>query len=72
MLGCAVIVVLTAVAVYRMNLRLFRTTETALAGLRVRAFRHVHDLSAVHQQGDKRGALVSRVTSDVDQLSQFM
>ncbi len=71
-LACAVIVVLTAVAVYRMNLRLFRTTETALAGLRVRAFRHVHDLSAVHQQGDKRGALVSRVTSDVDQLSQFM
>jgi ATP-binding cassette subfamily B protein len=71
-LGCAVVVVLTAVAVYRMNLRLFRTTETALAGLRVRAFRHVHDLSAVHQQGDKRGALVSRVTSDVDQLSQFM
>jgi putative ABC transport system ATP-binding protein len=70
--GCAVIVVLTAVAVYRMNLRLFRTTETALAGLRVRAFRHVHDLSAVHQQADKRGGLVSRVTSDVDQLSQFM
>lgn len=71
-LGCAVIVVLTAVAVYRMNVRLFRTTETALAGLRVRAFRHVHDLSAVHQQADKRGGLVSRVTSDVDQLSQFM
>jgi ATP-binding cassette subfamily B protein len=71
-LACAVIVVLTAVAVYRMNVRLFRTTETALAGLRVRAFRHVHDLSAVHQQADKRGALVSRVTSDVDQLSQFM
>ncbi|MGY2128077.1 ABC transporter ATP-binding protein [Blastococcus sp. SYSU DS0617] len=69
---CAVIVLITAVAVYRMNVRLFSTTEAALAGLRVRAFRHVHDLSAVHQQGDKRGALVSRVTSDVDQLSVFM
>lgn len=70
--GCAVVVVLTAVAVYRMNVRLFRTTETALAGLRERAFRHVHDLSVLHQQGQRRGSLVSRVTSDVDQLSVFM
>ncbi|MGY1618483.1 ABC transporter ATP-binding protein [Geodermatophilus sp. SYSU D00691] len=69
---CALVVLLTAVAVYRMNVRLFRTTETALAGLRVRAFRHVHDLSVLHQQGQRRGSLVSRVTSDVDQLSVFM
>ncbi|MCW2535572.1 MAG: putative ABC-type multidrug transport system, ATPase and permease component, partial [Modestobacter sp.] len=65
----AVVVLVTGVAVYRMNVRLFRTTETALAGLRVRAFRHVHDLSVLHQQGQRRGSLVSRVTSDVDQLS---
>jgi ATP-binding cassette, subfamily B, bacterial len=69
---CAAVVLLTAVAVYRMNVRLFRTTETALAGLRVKAFRHVHDLSVLHQQGQRRGSLVSRVTSDVDQLSTFM
>jgi ATP-binding cassette subfamily B protein len=69
---CALVVVITAVAVYRMNVRLFRTTETALAGLRIRAFRHVHDLSVLHQQGQRRGSLVSRVTSDVDQLSVFM
>jgi ATP-binding cassette subfamily B protein len=69
---CAVIVLVTGFAVYRMNVRLFRTTETALAGLRVRAFRHVHDLSVLHQQGQRRGSLVSRVTSDVDQLSVFM
>src|SRR4029453_14669441 len=69
---CALVVVVTAVAVYRMNVRLFRTTETALANLRVRAFRHVHDLSVLHQQGERRGPLVSRVTSDVDQLSVFM
>jgi ATP-binding cassette subfamily B protein len=69
---CSVVVVVTAVAVYRMNVRLFRTTETALANLRVRAFRHVHDLSVLHQQGQRRGSLVSRVTSDVDQLSVFM
>ena len=71
-LACAIVVVLTAVAVYRMNVRLFRTTESALANLRVRAFRHVHDLSVLHQQGERRGSLVSRVTSDVDQLSVFM
>ena len=71
-LVCAGVVLLTAVAVYRMNVRLFRTTETALAGLRVKAFRHVHDLSVLHQQGQRRGSLVSRVTSDVDQLSTFM
>ena len=71
-LVAALVLVLTAVAVYRMNLRLFRTTETALAGLRVRAFRHVHDLSVLHQQGQRRGTLVSRVTSDVDQMSTFM
>ena len=69
---CAVIVLVTGFAVYRMNVRLFRTTETALANLRVRAFRHVHDLSVLHQQGQRRGSLVSRVTSDVDQLSVFM
>jgi putative ABC transport system ATP-binding protein len=69
---CALVVLVTGFAVYRMNVRLFRTTETALANLRVRAFRHVHDLSALHQQGQRRGSLVSRVTSDVDQLSVFM
>src|SRR3712207_6067529 len=71
-LACAVVVLLTVVAVYRMNVRLFRTAETALAGLRARAFRHVHDLSVLHQQGQRRGSLVSRVTGDVDQLSTFM
>jgi putative ABC transport system ATP-binding protein len=69
---CVGVVVLTGFTVYRMNVRLFRTTETALAGLRVRAFRHVHDLSMLHQQGESRGSLVSRVTSDVDQLSVFL
>src|SRR4051794_7564129 len=71
-LVCAVVVLVTAVAVYRMNVRLFRTTETALAALRVRAFRHVHDLSVLHQQGERRGSLVSRVASGVAQPSVFM
>jgi putative ABC transport system ATP-binding protein len=68
--GAAVLV--TAVAAYLMNVRLYRSTETGLAALRTRAFRHVHDLSMLTQSRQQRGALVSRVTSDVDQLSQFM
>jgi ATP-binding cassette, subfamily B, bacterial len=70
--ACLVAVLVTAVAAYQLNYRLFRTTETALAALRVRAFRRVHDLSMLHQQAQRRGSLVSRVTSDVDQMSVFM
>ena len=44
----AAVVLVTGVAVYRMNVRLFRTTETALAGLCVRSFRHVHGLSVLY------------------------
>jgi ATP-binding cassette subfamily B protein len=71
-LVCAVFVVITALSAYAMNVRLYRTTEAGLATLRIKAFRHVHDLSMLTQSGERRGALVSRVTSDVDQISQFM
>lgn len=67
-----VAVVATAVSAYLMNVRLYRTTETGLAALRVRAFRHVHDLSVLTQNAERRGSLVSRVTSDVDTISTFM
>ncbi len=65
-------IVLTAVAAYLMNVRLYRTSETALARLRTKAFRHIHDLSMLHQQSERRGSLVARITSDVDQISQFV
>ncbi len=55
-----------------MHLRLAKVSETALSGLRIRAFRHIHDLSMLHQASEQRGVLVSRVTSDVDQISRFM
>lgn len=54
------------------NVRLFRSSEAGLAHLRVRAFRHVHDLSALTQGTERRGSLVSRVTSDVDTISLFV
>ena len=54
------------------NVRLFRASEAGLATLRVRAFRHVHDLSVLSQNTERRGSLVSRVTSDVDTISMFV
>ena len=44
----------------------------ALAAVRVRVFRHVHDLSMLHVQAERRGALVSRATADVDQITSFL
>ncbi|MFV2019721.1 ABC transporter ATP-binding protein [Micromonospora sp. LOL_023] len=66
------VLVVTTVAGYFMMRRLFTVSETALAAVRTRAFRHVHDLSMLHQQAERRGSLVSRVTSDVDQITQFL
>jgi len=57
---------------YAMTRRLFTVSETALAALRARTFRHIHDLSMLHQQSERRGSLVSRVTGDVDQITQFL
>jgi len=54
------------------NVRLFRSSERGLATLRTRAFRHVHDLSVLTQSSERRGSLVSRVTSDVDTISMFV
>ena len=70
--SAAVVLGVTTLCGYLMMRRLFTVSETALAGVRVRAFRHVHDLSMLHQQSERRGALVSRVTSDVDQITQFL
>lgn len=69
---CLGVVAMTGLSAYLLNYRVFRTTEGALATLRVRAFGHVHNLSMLHQQTQRRGTLVSRVTSDVDQMSTFM
>ena len=68
----AAALVLTGVASYLMTARLFTTAERGLSTLRIKAFRHVHDLPLLTQNTERRGALVSRVTSDVDQVSQFL
>jgi ABC-type multidrug transport system fused ATPase/permease subunit len=71
LLTLAVLAVSTACG-YLMTRRLFTVSETALGSLRSRTFRHIHDLSMLHQQAERRGSLVSRVTGDVDQITQFL
>jgi ATP-binding cassette, subfamily B, bacterial len=70
---------LTAVAVVALYLasratylRLVRAAENSLLGLRVRTFDHIHRLSMAEHSESRRGALVARVTSDIETLAQFM
>jgi len=62
----------TTAAAYRANLRVFRAAESGLSTLRVTVFRHVHDLSTSSQDSERLGALVARVTTDVDTISTFV
>ena len=66
-----VALVVTTVTNWRTRVRLARSAETALAGLRAQAFDHIHQLSIARHTESRRGVLVARVTSDVEQLSQF-
>lgn len=66
------ILVLTSLAKSLMNRRLFYSAGTALTVLRTRAFRHIHNLSLLTQNTEKKGSLVSRVTSDIDTIELFI
>ncbi|MEO6471291.1 MAG: ABC transporter ATP-binding protein, partial [Aeromicrobium sp.] len=72
LLLATVLIAITAVCAYAMRVRLFTASERGLAEVRVNAFRHVHDLSMLTQNAERRGVLVSRVTSDIDQVSLFL
>ncbi|WP_324652833.1 ABC transporter ATP-binding protein [Georgenia sp. H159] len=65
-------IVVAGIASSFVNIRLFRASERGLAQLRTRTFRHVHDLAVLTQNAERRGSLVSRVTSDVDTVSRFV
>jgi putative ABC transport system ATP-binding protein len=71
---CAVgaVTLLIATVANRMAVvRLAERAEETLYGLRTRAFAHVHALSLADQGEQRRGALVARVTSDIETMSQF-
>lgn len=52
--------------------RMVSASELALKSLRTRVFHHIHRLSIAEQSGTRRGTYVTRVTSDIDQLLNFM
>jgi len=54
-------------AVYRLG----TAAEEGLYGLRVRLFDHIHRLSLADHNEERRGALVARVTSDIETLTMF-
>jgi ATP-binding cassette subfamily B protein len=62
---------ITTTTNWRTRVRLARAAEGALANLRSRVFDHVHQLSIARHTENRRGVLVARVTSDVEQLSTF-
>jgi putative ABC transport system ATP-binding protein len=51
--------------------RLMRSAAWGLAQLRVSTFGHLHKMSMLDLQAQRRGALVARVTSDVETIQQF-
>ena len=52
--------------------RMIRAAEQSLYDLRVQAFRRAHELSLTDLNDQRRGELVSRVTSDVDTIARFL
>ncbi|MFZ9924266.1 MAG: ABC transporter ATP-binding protein, partial [Ilumatobacteraceae bacterium] len=66
------VVVLFAAVSQRMAVfRLGSAAEEGLYGLRVRLFDHIHRLSLADHNEERRGALVARVTSDIETLTMF-
>jgi putative ABC transport system ATP-binding protein len=53
-------------------LRLVRSSSIGLSDLRTMTFDHLLRQSVLHVQAERRGNLVSRVTSDVTTLQEFM
>jgi ATP-binding cassette subfamily B protein len=69
----ALVAVVIAMFARWMSLRrLVVSSAAGLAQLRIRTFDHLHRLSLLELQSERRGALVARVTSDVETIQQFM
>ncbi len=72
-MGCVAVVALLIagfsqrLAVVRLGVR----SERALYDLRARLIQHIHRLSLADHNEERRGALVARVTSDIETLAQF-
>ena len=67
----AVAVLASGVAYRQASYRLGVRSERALYDLRERLIGHIHALSLSDHSEERRGALVARVTSDIETLAQF-
>lgn len=52
--------------------RLAVRAAEGLSDLRVKTFAHLHSLSVLHVESERRGSLVSRVTSDIVAIQEFV
>ena len=69
----ALLAIFAAFLVRRQALvRLANASATGLSELRVRTFEHLHRLSILITESERRGALVARVTSDIASIQEFM
>ncbi len=66
------VVILVGVPALVARIRMIRAAEATLYELRVSAFERVHQLSLSDHNEQRRGALVARVTSDVDTITRFV
>jgi ATP-binding cassette, subfamily B, bacterial len=66
-----VVLIFTSLAARTAVARLGRQSEEAIFHLRKRLFRHIHRLSVADHGEERKGALVARVTSDVETLTEF-
>ena len=64
-------VLVSSVTLRMATARLGTRAERGLFAMRVRLFDHIHRLSLADHNEEKRGALVSRVTSDIETLTRF-
>ena len=67
----AISVVVASFSLRRAVLRLGISTEQGLYGIRIKLYDHIHRLSLADHNEERRGALVSRVTSDIETLTMF-
>ncbi|HEY6635807.1 MAG TPA: ABC transporter ATP-binding protein, partial [Acidimicrobiia bacterium] len=71
--GVALVALVVGMFVGRVSLlRLVRSSSTGLSDLRAKTFGHIMNQTVLHVQSERRGNLLSRVTSDITTLQEFM
>jgi ATP-binding cassette subfamily B protein len=68
----AVIATAAGLASWRAMFRLVRTAASGLHELRMQVFDHLHAVPTLAVARERRGALVARVTADIETVTQFI